>query len=152
MKLTLSDTIQLSIAVATFLAVIVALTIEVFRRISENKNKNKHLKNIFKALETEIKEGLERSEALIKLAQNGKLSFSRIYVVLWDSTRHEICQNIKNFEILQCLHKIYYRFDLINFNMECNRLAVGASFAKEYIDEMKKNFKKFQNFINENKT
>lgn len=113
-------------------------------------------KKILKALEIEIEEGIKRCNALIRFKKNEKVSFSRIYIAFWDSAKLELCQNIRDIEILRTLHKNYYRFDLVNFNMGQGRLGPGAAFAEEYIEEIKKNYKKFINalkpYLKENKS
>jgi len=121
--------------------------IEYIKKYLEKRDQKEKNKNILKALEKEIEEGIERSEALIRFLQNKKLSFSRIYIEYWVSTNLILAQHIDDVEILNLLHRIYYRFDLINFNMERNRFGVGAAFAKQYIDEIKENFDKLKDRI-----
>lgn len=59
-----------------------------------------------------------------------------------------ICNNINDIEIIGILHKIYYRFDLINFNMERDAFGVGAAFAEQYISEIEINYNKLINKLN----
>ncbi len=77
---------------------------------------------------------------------------SRIYVALWDSMKVELSKNIQDPEILRLLHKIYYRFDLINFNMNHDRFGAGAGFAKEYLSEMKANLTALKERIKDKNT
>jgi len=120
-----------------------ALIIESIKRCWEKRDQEEKNKKMLKGLEIEISEGINRCRALIKFRKGKKISFSRIYTAFWDSIKFELSQNLKDVEILRLLHRIYYRFDLVNFNMERDRFGVGAAFAKEYIDEIEKNFKKF---------
>ncbi len=113
------------------------------RKDQEGKNKV-----ILKGLEKEIEEGIKRCEGLIGFSENEKISFSRIYIAFWKSIKTELSQNLKDAEILNLLYQIYYRFDLVNFNMEMNRPGAGAAFAKQYIDEIRENFKVFKGKIN----
>lgn len=121
--------------------------IEYIKRCWERKDWKKRNKNILKALEKEIEEGINRSEGLIRFLKNNKLSFSRIYTEYWASTSSILAQHTNDIEILNLLHRIYYRFDLINFNMEHDRFGVGAAFARDYIDEVKENFKHLKNKV-----
>jgi hypothetical protein len=118
---------------------------EKIKRFWERKDKKEDMAKIFLVLEKEISEGIKRCDGLTGFKNNNKISFSRIYVTLWDSVRFEICINFEDQKLLESLHQIYYRFDLINFNMEKDRFDVGAAFAEEYIDEIKRNFAIFQN-------
>lgn len=123
------------------------LLIESKKRDWKKKDQEEKNKNILNGLEKEIEGGIKRCDGLIKFLKNNKISFSRIYIEFWKSTKSELSQNLKDIEILNLLYQIYYRFDLINFNMEMNRPGAGAAFAKEYIDEIKENFEKFRNKI-----
>jgi len=121
-----------------------SIGVEWTKQCWEKKNQREKTRRMLKALEKEIEEGIERSKALIKFLQNDKLSFSRIYIKYWESINSILAQCIDDIEILNLLHRIYYRFDLINFNMEHQRFGVGAAFAREYIDEIKENFEKLK--------
>ncbi len=111
---------------------------------NDQKEKNKY---ILRGLEKEVEEGIKRCEGLVKFLEESKVSFSRIYTAFWDSAKFELLQNLKDIETLLLLHRIYYRFDLVNFNMEQDRLGAGAAFAKEYIEEIKENYEKLKNKI-----
>jgi len=124
-----------------------SIGIEKVKKFWEEKDQEEKNKNMLKAIEKEIEEGIERSKGLIEFLENKKFSFSRIYTEYWTSTNAMLAQNIDDIEILNLLHRIYYRFDLINFNMEKDRFGVGAAFAKEYINEIKNNYEKFKNKI-----
>lgn len=148
MTFTTSDIIQLCLVIVTFFAVIVALGIEIWRRISDKRSNDKRIKTILKTIQKEIEEGIIRCELLVELINKEAISFSRIYNVLWDAARLEICRNIRDLDLLQSLHQIYYRFDLINFNMEREEFAKGAAFAKQYLVEIKENYKKIKEKLN----
>ena len=121
--------------------------IECIKESWEAKDKREKAKKLLTALEKEIEEGIRRSEGLIGFLENNKLSFSRIYTEYWSSTNHMLVQYIDDVEVLTLLHRIYYRFDLINFNMERDRFGVGAAFAKEYISDIKENFENLKKKI-----
>jgi hypothetical protein len=106
----------------------------------EKEDRKEYSKNLLQSLSKEISEGIKRTEWLIDAAKEGKGSYSRIYIALWDSSRLKISEIVEDTEILRLLHQIYYRFDLINFNMEHDRLGPGAAFARDYIDEIKSNY------------
>lgn len=123
------------------------ITVESIKRCWSKKDQERRNKNMLRGLEKEIGEGIKRCEGLIKFLENEKVSFSRIYTEYWTSTKLSLTQNINDIAILDLLYRIYYRFDLINFNMDHNRFGVGAAFAKEYIEEIKENFNKFKDKI-----
>jgi DNA-binding phage protein len=132
------DVISLFIGVG--LGIAGSLFIEWIRRFWEKKDKKDCAKKILHAICKEIEEGIERSRGLVNMAKENKISFSRIYTALWDSARLRISESIKDVEVLGLLHKIYYRFDLINFNMERERFSKGAAFATQYIAEIEANY------------
>jgi len=121
--------------------------VESRKRFWARKDQKENNKVILKGLEKEIEEGIKRCGGLIGFLENKKISFSRIYIEFWDSVKNEFPQNFKDIEILNLLYKIYYRFDLVNFNMEHDRFGPGAAFARQYIDEIKENFSKFKNRV-----
>lgn len=121
--------------------------IELLKRHWESEDQKVYSKKLLQAISKEIEEGIIRCEWLIKASKDGKGSYSRIYIALWDSSRIRIAEVIEDAEILHLLHKIYYRFDLINFNMENNRLGPGAAFANEYISDIKSNYESLKKKI-----
>ena len=133
--------------IGTFLGFLSAVGIEYLKKYLEKKKQKEKTRSILKALKREIEEGISRSKGLIGFLNSNKVSFSRIYTGCWASTNSILHQNYTDVEILNILHGIYYRFDLINFNMEQGRPGPGAAFAKTYIDEMEKNFETFKNKI-----
>lgn len=106
-----------------------------FDRIEQRKSSFQMLLAVI----NEVEEGISRCEGLVEKLKNNKVSFSRVYVSLWDSVNSELSKNINDLEILILLHKIYYRFDLVNFNMNREDFGAGSGFAKEYLSEMKAN-------------
>ncbi len=137
----------LYLVIGAFIGFGSSVGIECIKRRWKEKDQKEKNKIMLKALGKEIEEGIERSEGLVGFLKNNKFSFSRIYVEYWTSTNSILVQYINDIEILNLLHRIYYRFDLINFNMERDRFDTGAAFAKEYINEIKENFEKFKNRI-----
>jgi hypothetical protein len=98
-------------------------------------------KKVLESLVVEIQNGLERTNGLIAMSKEGKISFGRIYVALWDSVSQRLAGSLKDGEVLNLLHQIYYRFDLINFNFEKNRPGASGAFAKTYADEIETNLR-----------
>lgn len=95
-----------------------------------------------KAIESlivEIQNGLGRTKGLIDRRGRQEVSFGHIYVALWDSVRHRLAGSLPDGEVLNLLHHIYCRFDLINFNFDKNRLGASGAFAEEYVSEIESN-------------
>ena len=124
-----------------------AIGIESIKRCWEKKDQKQKTKKMLFTLEKEIEEGIERCKGLIGCSKSKKISFSRIYIALWDSIKIELAKTLEDLDILILLHKIYYRFDLINFNMQRDRFGVGAAFARKYIEEIEKNFNLFKKYL-----
>ncbi len=114
------------------------LTIRV-QRSWKKKDDDTYNRKIVEGLITEIEEGIRRSKYMIELHGKNQASFSRIYTALWQSTNQRLAATLSNPEILKLLHRIYYRFDLINFNCKMNRPGSGGAFAKTYLSELEKN-------------
>lgn len=124
------------ISIGAIIAVFGTLYVEKVKNDWKKKDRDKRFKRILEALQEEIQEGIERTNFISK-----NISFSRIYIALWETVRLEVCQTLDNIDILRYLHQIYYRFDLINFNMERGRFQEGSAFAGQYIEEIRENFK-----------
>jgi len=137
------------IVIGAIIGFILSILAEFIRRKWDRKNNQLLANKIIQALIKEIEEGIERCEGLIRMKKKNQVSFSRVYISFWDSVKLELCKNEKNLELLKILHLIYYRFDLINFNMERNEFAVGASFAEQYISEIKDNLAKAKELLPE---
>gem|GEM_PF-3693455 len=120
------------------------------RRTLDRRERSKRTKELLSAILEEVKEGVSRCEGLTEKRETNRVSFSRIYLSLWESSCAELAQQIealKEPEILRLLHKIYYRFDLVNFNMEREAFESGAAFAAEYLEEMKENLSKLKKLL-----
>ena len=102
---------------------------------------------VLESLVVEIQNGLERTKGLIEMRNQEKISFGRIYVALWDSVSQRLAGSIEDGDVLNLLHQIYYRFDLINFNFDKNRPGASGAFAETYADEIESNLKDFKNRI-----
>ena len=84
-----------------------------------------------------LEEGILRCEGLSRLLENEKVSFSREYTSLWESTQAELAQRLEVVETLVVFHRIYYRFDLVKFNVNRGEFAAAARFAKARLEEMR---------------
>lgn len=135
------------VVLGAILGFVGTLLIELAKRRWDDKDQKEYSQKLLIALCKEIEEGIGRSKWLIEASKNGKGSFSRIYIGLWDSSRLKISEIVEDEEILELLHKIYYRFDLINFNMERDRFLPGAAFARDYINEIESNYQKLKEII-----
>lgn len=136
------DWVELAIGfVLGFLTTYIAMRIE--RRWQAEDDK-KFAEEVLENLVFEVQEGIGRAEYMASLVAAGGASFGRIYTVLWESTRERLAATLSTGEALKLLHRIYYRFDLINFNAEVGRPGPAGAFAKEYIDEMKQNLEKLR--------
>jgi hypothetical protein len=121
---------------------------EYIRRVWDRRERRKRGKELLAAIVEELEEGVSRCEYLVKARNEKRVSFSRIYIALWDSSVAELSQYIEDLktpEVLRLLHKIYYRFDLINFNMEREQFSVGSAFAEQYLSEIQKNLSELKN-------
>jgi hypothetical protein len=115
---------------------------EYIRRVWDRRERRRLGKELLAAIVEELEQGISRCEYLVKARSEKRISFSRIYIALWDSSKVELSQYIEDLkapEVLRLLHKIYYRFDLINFNMEREEFAVGSAFAEQYLSEIREN-------------
>jgi hypothetical protein len=122
------------------------LTIRV-QRSWKTKDDKTYSKKIVESLITEIEEAISRAKYMIDLHDEGQASFSRIYIALWESTNQSLAATLPDTEILKLLHRIYYRFDLINFNCEMDRPGSGGAFAKTHIAEIENNFARLKELM-----
>lgn len=127
------------IVIGAILGFASSILAEHIRRALDRRDRREYAKQMLLAVIKEIEEGIIRCKGLIQAMNENKISFSRIYVAFWDSMINEISQHIKDPEALKLLHSIYYRFDLINFNMEREKFEVGAAFANQYLTEIEEN-------------
>jgi len=109
---------------------------DIIRNRSNKKRRKHNGEQLIKSILNEIEQGTKRCDSLIRMKAEGKISFSRIYVSLWQSMQvdlsHYIYEFLKDPNILKLIHSIYYTFDLINFNMEREEFGVGAAFANDH--------------------
>lgn len=109
---------------------------DIIRNYKSKKHRKQKGEQLIKSILNEIEQGIKRCDSLIKMKNEGRISFSRIYVSLWQSMQvdlsHYIYEFLKDPNILKYIHSIYYTFDLINFNMEREQFGVGAAFANDH--------------------
>jgi hypothetical protein len=103
-----------------------------------------YAKKIVESLITEIEEGLGRAKYMASLAESGSASYGRIYTALWDSSNQRLAATLPDTNTLSLLHRIYYRFDLVNFNCEAGRPGPGGAFARDYVAEIEDNLAKLK--------
>jgi len=127
------------VMLGALIGLFVNIIIDFNRRIYAKRDLQERREKLFVAILNEVAEGVERCHGLVEKLDKVEGSFGRIYTAFWDSMRNEIALYIEDIEVLKLLHSIYYRFDLVNFNMEKNRLGAGAAFAKQYLSEMQAN-------------
>ncbi len=130
----------MSVIIGFMLGIVGSIIVEWVRRFWKKKDEKKYAQKLLQALCKEIEEGIKRCNYIVTIRKQKKKSLSRIYVALWDSAKIRISEVIEDLEVLRLLHQIYYRFDLINFNMERGEFGVGGAFAKQYIAEIKENY------------
>jgi hypothetical protein len=124
-----------------------SLLVEWVRRHFLKKDRGVYARKVLQAISKEIEEGISRCQGLSDLANRNTISYSRVYTDLFDSVKLRIPEDIEDIDTLRILHRIYYRFDLINFNMEHDRFDRGAGYAKEYIAEIKANYESLKTKI-----
>lgn len=121
------------------LSLVPGLCLDKVRRSRDKDEREERAERLLSAIVKEADEGIHRCEELVKLLNMNAVSFSSIYTSLWDSAQIELAREIEDTEMVVLLHRIYYRFHLVNFNMNRGELGVGAWFAKDYGQEMKDN-------------
>ena len=132
-------------AVLGFLSAVLA---EGIRRTRDRHDRDKYGKLLLSVIVKEAEVGIDRCQAIVKLADKGRLSYSRIYTGFWDSTRGELLQYIEDTEVLGLLISIYYHFDLVNSNLELERIDAGVAFARQYLEEMQVNLSNLKARLN----
>lgn len=130
------------ILVGALIGLLSTLFVEHKKRLREYHDRNIRGKQLLKAIVEEIRIGIERCNNLSRLLDEPepKISFSRIYTGLWDSTISDISKSIDDIEILRILNSTYYYFDLVNFNMNRGEFGVGAAFAKDKLPYLNESF------------
>ncbi len=129
------------------LGLVSSLVVLGIQRGADVRSEREYARKIARSLVSEIEEGISRADGLVQMLQNNKVSFSRIYTDLWRATNQELASKLEDPEVLVLLHRIYYRFDLVNFNFEHDRPGPAAAFAKDYLAEMKANLSKLKAVI-----
>lgn len=131
------------------------VTLEVQRRIAKKEQleeiERKRV-SLVSALLIEIEKGMARANGLADKREKGQISFSRIHTPYWFAAVREVIHLIDDAGIVRAIGMIYYRFDLINFNMEQGdptHIGAGHAFAHEYIVEMDANFAMVKNWAHE---
>ena len=114
-------------------------------RRKEARDNEAYNRKIVRGLVKEIEEGVERVRTLVKMRNAQKVSLSRIYTALWQSTNQRLASTLADDETLTLLHGIYYRFDLINFNCEMGRPGVAGAFAADYLPTIEADLAKLKN-------
>lgn len=131
------------------LGLVSTLVVLSVQRWSDKKAAQEYARKIVHSLVLEIEEGIKRAEGLVQMLANNKVSFSRIYTELWRSTNQELASKLTTPNVLVLLHRIYYRFDLVNFNFEQGRPGPAAAFAKDYLDKMKSDLTDLKGLIDD---
>ena len=121
---------------------------ECIRRHLDQRDRRKRRKQLLSGIVKEIEEGIDRCQTIVHFRDIDRSSLSRIYTAFWESTIAELLQHIEDPEVLGLLHSIYYRFDLVNFNMEKDRFGSGAAFASQYLEEIQVNLSELQARLN----
>ena len=119
------------------------LTIRV-QRGWKKKDDETYSKKVVRSLIAEIEEAITRAKFMIEQYNKNGVSFSRLYIGFWESTIQRLAATLSNTETLRLLHRIYYRFDLINFNCEMDRPDSAGDFAKTHIAEVEENLVKLR--------
>ena len=136
------------IVLGAFVTLLGTIIIDCNRKKKKDYEEKKRIYNLFKAVISEIENGIKRSEGLVNMTAQNTVSFGRIYTALWESVDKEICQYL-DAATIKDIHSIYHRFDLINFNFEHDRLGPAHAFAQTYLQEMKVTFNKLPKNISE---
>jgi hypothetical protein len=127
----------LSLMIGATIAIFGAIIVEWIKRRWQKKDQKEYANKVLYVLCDEIEEGITRAQYYIELLGRDKVSLSRINTATWDSVNSRFSESIDSLEIMLLLYKIYSKFELINFNIDRGNPVSGASFAKEYIDEIK---------------
>ena len=117
------------------------------QRSWQRKDDRRYTEQVLKNLGIEIHEGLERARYMANLAVEGSESFGRIYTGLWDSSSQRLAATLEDAGTMALLHRIYYRFALINFNCDQGRAGAGGAFAAEYLSELEASLQELQSRV-----
>lgn len=114
------------------------------QRSWQRKDDRRYTEQVLKNLIIEISEGLERARYMASLASQSSESYGRIYTGLWDSSNQRLAATLEDAETMALLHRIYYRFALVNFNCDQGRAGAGGAFAAEYLSELEASMQELQ--------
>ena len=125
--------VYLSIAFGFVLGLVATLISRWLDSEKEERDNAAYNRKVVGSLVKEVEEGVERVRTMVKIRSEQKVSMSRIYTALWQSTNQRLASTLADGETLTLLHGIYYRFDLVNFNCEMNRPSAAGAFAAQYL-------------------
>jgi DNA-binding phage protein len=108
------------------------VTLVVQRKFTKS-DEDAYNRKIVRSLIAEIEEAVSRAQHMAELAHKQQASYSRLYTALWQSTSQRLAATLDNAEVLVLLHRIYYRFDLINFMSEKGEYGRAGGFADMYL-------------------
>jgi hypothetical protein len=117
------------------------------QRSWQRKDDRRYTEQVLKNIVIEIREGLERARFMAGLVADGSESFGRIYTGLWDSSNQRLAATLEDADTMALLHRIYYRFALVNFNCDQGRAGAGGAFAAEYVSELEANLEELQSQV-----
>ncbi|MBE3123901.1 MAG: hypothetical protein IMZ65_03780 [Planctomycetes bacterium] len=117
------------------------------QRRCQKKDDVDYCMKVVRSLISEIEEGTKRAKSMAEWLDTGRVSLARVYTALWESTNQRLAATLQDTEVLRLLHRIYLRFDLINFNCEADRPGTGAAFAKQYLLEVEENLSELKGLI-----
>jgi len=128
---------------------------DILRKCLDRKKRKAEGTQLLFSILAEIDLGRRRCNYLIQQLDKNVISFSRIYVSLWENMQvnlsHFIYEFLSDPKILELIHSIYYTFDLINFNMERNKFDVGAAFARDHKSKVDEKYEELKTKIAEHK-
>ncbi|MHB1318103.1 MAG: hypothetical protein ACYCYF_05725 [Anaerolineae bacterium] len=136
------------IALGAALATVGGLLGYAVERNSDRCDRKRHAEALLAILVYEAREGVRRCESLAQMLQEGKASYSRVYVAAWGFAGSGLAEHGHTLklpaEVLPLMHRLYYRFDLVNLNMESAERERGGAFAAEYIGEMREDLARLE--------
>ena len=102
----------------------------------KKRDTDSYNRKIVNSLIAEIEEGIVRAKYMAELAHQNAASFSRLYIALLQSTNQQLAATLDDAQILTILHRIYYKFDLVNFMSEQGEYGRAGGFANQYLPEV----------------
>ncbi len=134
----------ISLIVGTLLGGIIGFSsstlLSLIQRRWAQRDRQERARKLLSAVVNEVKTAVSRVDTFVELVSEGKISFGRIYTGLWDSTMIELATHVDDLDILRTLHWFYYKFDLINFNLDRGgeHILTAHGFAQSSICKMRK--------------